>query len=75
MELGGGHFTDYCVSLGWEWVEYRESPTPGAYCVKRKGDTMYLSQSQRDAGCRWRFHDPKAFHRFKGRSNYCYTYG
>ncbi|WP_327045527.1 serine/threonine protein kinase [Microbispora sp. NBC_01189] len=75
VELGGGHFTDYCVSLGWEWVEYRESPTPGAYCVKRKGDTMYLSQSQRDAGCRWRFHDPKAFHRFKGRSNYCYTYG
>ncbi|GAA4192529.1 serine/threonine protein kinase [Microbispora amethystogenes] len=74
VELGGGHFTEYCVSLGWEWVEYRESPTPGAYCVKRKGDTMYLSQSQRDAGCRWRFHDPKAFHRFKGKSNYCYAY-
>lgn len=74
MEVGPGRFTDYCVSLGWEWVEYRETPTPGAYCVKRKGDTMYLSQSQRDAGCRWRYHDPKAFHRFKGKSNYCYTY-
>ena len=74
VELGPGRFTDYCVSLGWEWVEYRETPTPGAYCVKRKGDTMYLSQSQRDAGCRWRYHDPKAFHRFKGKSNYCYTY-
>ncbi|MGI5158356.1 serine/threonine protein kinase [Microbispora sp. CA-102843] len=74
VELGPGHFTEYCVSLGWEWVEYRETPTPGAYCVKRKGDTMYLTQSQRDAGCRWRFHDPKAFHRFKGKSNYCYTY-
>lgn len=74
VEVGPGRFTDYCVSLGWEWVEYRETPTPGAYCVKRKGDTMYLSQSQRDAGCRWRYHDPKAFHRFKGKSNYCYTY-
>ncbi|MEV7802727.1 protein kinase [Microbispora sp. NPDC088329] len=73
-ELGPGHFTDYCVSLGWEWVEYRETPTPGAYCVKRKGDTMYLSQGQRDAGCRWRYHDQRAFHRFKGKSNYCYTY-
>ncbi|MBE3015638.1 protein kinase [Microbispora sp. NEAU-D428] len=74
VELGPGHFTEYCVSLGWEWVEYRETPTPGAYCVKRKGDTMYLTQSRRDAGCRWRFHDPKAFHRFKGKANYCYTY-
>ncbi|MEU6410371.1 serine/threonine-protein kinase [Microbispora sp. NPDC046933] len=74
VELGPGHFTEYCVTLGWEWVEYRETPTPGAYCVKRKGDTMYLGQSRRDAGCRWRFHDPKAFHRFKGKSNYCYAY-
>ncbi|WP_249346566.1 serine/threonine-protein kinase [Microbispora sp. H11081] len=74
VELGPGHFTEYCVSLGWEWVEYRETPTPGAYCVKRKGDTMYLTQGRRDAGCRWRFHDPQAFHRFKGKSNYCYGY-
>ncbi|WP_205826436.1 serine/threonine protein kinase [Microbispora catharanthi] len=74
VELGPGHFTEYCVSLGWEWVEYRETPTPGAYCVKRKGDTMYLTQSRRDAGCRWRYPDPKAFHRFKNKSNYCYTY-
>ncbi|MEU7891123.1 protein kinase [Microbispora bryophytorum] len=74
VELGPGRFTDYCVSLGWEWVEYRETPTPGAYCIKRKGDTMYLTQSRRDAGCRWRYHDPKAFHRFKGKSNYCYAY-
>ncbi|WP_143737746.1 hypothetical protein [Microbispora sp. GKU 823] len=74
VELGPGHFTEYCVSLGWEWVEYRETPTPGAYCIKRKGDTMYLTQSRRDAGCRWRYHDPKAFHRFKAKSNYCYTY-
>ncbi|MEN3539610.1 serine/threonine-protein kinase [Microbispora sp. ZYX-F-249] len=74
VELGPGHFTEYCVSIGWEWVEYRETPTPGAYCVKRKGDTMYLTQSRRDAGCRWRFHDPAAFHRFKDKSNYCYAY-
>ncbi|WP_432872359.1 protein kinase domain-containing protein [Microbispora rosea] len=74
VELGPGHFTDYCVSLGWEWVEYRETPTPGEYCIKRKGDTMYLDQSRLDAGCRWRYHDPKAFHRFKGKSNYCYIY-
>nr|WP_271170419.1 hypothetical protein [Microbispora rosea] len=74
VELGPGRFTAYCVSLGWEWVEYRETPTPGAYCVRRKGGTMYLDQARRDAGCRWRYHDPKAFHRFKGKSNYCYTY-
>lgn len=74
VELGPGHFTDYCVSLGWEWVEYRETPTPGEYCIKRKGDTMYLDQSRLDEGCRWRYHDPKAFHRFKGKSNYCYIY-
>ncbi|WP_182903510.1 serine/threonine-protein kinase [Microbispora sp. H10830] len=74
VELGPGHFTEYCVSLGWEWVEYRETPTPGAYCVKRKGDTMYLTQSRRDAGCRWRYPGQKAFHRFKNKSNYCYTY-
>ncbi|WP_182906894.1 serine/threonine-protein kinase [Microbispora sp. H13382] len=74
VELGPGHFTEYCVTLGWEWVEYRETPTPGAYCVKRKGDTMYLTQSRRDAGCRWRYPDQQAFHRFKAKSNYCFTY-
>lgn len=75
VELGPGHFTDYCKSIGWEWVEYRESPQPGAYCVKNKDQaTMYLTQSQRDAGCRWRFTNPNAFHRFKGKSNYCYVY-
>ncbi|RCG27371.1 serine/threonine protein kinase [Sphaerisporangium album] len=74
VELGPGHFTEYCVSLGWEWVEYRETPKPGAYCVKRKNDqTMYLTPAQRDAGCQWRYKDPKAFHRFKGKSNYCYV--
>jgi eukaryotic-like serine/threonine-protein kinase len=75
VELGPGRFTDYCVTLGWEWVEYRETPKPGAYCIKRKGDqTMYLAQSQRDAGCRWRYNQPRALHRFKGKSNYCYIY-
>ncbi|WP_344979167.1 serine/threonine protein kinase [Streptosporangium fragile] len=73
-ELGPGHFTAYCVTLGWEWVEYRETPQPGAYCVKRAGgQTMYLTKDQRDAGCRWRFRQPAAFHRFKGKSNYCYV--
>ncbi|MFC0861928.1 serine/threonine protein kinase [Sphaerimonospora cavernae] len=75
VELGPGHFTEYCVSIGWEWVEYRETPQPGAYCVKNKDKAAtYLTQSQRDAGCRWRFNDPHAFHRFKGKSNYCYAY-
>ncbi|WP_242903994.1 serine/threonine-protein kinase [Actinomadura terrae] len=71
--LGPGHFSAYCVKLGWEWVEYRETPTPGAYCVKNKGATMRLTQPQLDAGCRWRFTDPRARHYFKGKSNYCYT--
>ncbi|MFD0664802.1 hypothetical protein [Thermocatellispora tengchongensis] len=75
VELGAGHFSAYCVTLGWEWVEYRETPRPGAYCVKRKNDqTMYLTQAQRDDGCRWRFKVPNAFHRFKGKANYCYVY-
>ncbi|GAA3508268.1 putative Ser/Thr protein kinase [Streptosporangium album] len=75
VEVGPGNFTAYCVSLGWEWVEYRETPKPGAYCVIRKGDkTMYLSQSRRDAGCRWRYKQPGVFHRFKNKSNYCYRY-
>ncbi len=74
-ELGPGHFTAYCQSLGWEWDEYRETPTPGSYCIKRKGDeTMYLSAGRRDAGCQWRYKTPKAFHRFKGKSNWCYIY-
>ncbi|MFB4306512.1 serine/threonine-protein kinase [Actinomadura sp. GTD37] len=72
-ELGPGHFTDYCVKLGWEWVEYRETPSPGAYCIMRKGDTMKLSAAQLDAGCRWRYGDSRARHFFKGKSNYCYT--
>ncbi|MER6824857.1 protein kinase [Streptosporangium sp. NPDC000563] len=74
VELGPGHFTEYCRTIGWEWVEYRKTPTPGAYCVMRKGDrTMYLTQAKRDAGCRWRFDEPKAVHRFKNSSNYCYV--
>jgi hypothetical protein len=73
VELGAGHFSAYCVKLGWEWVEYRETPSPGAYCVKRKGETMKLSAAQRDAGCQWRFADKRARHYFKGKSNYCYT--
>ncbi|WP_433463728.1 serine/threonine-protein kinase [Spirillospora sp. CA-128828] len=73
VELGPGHFTAYCQKLGWEWVEYRETPTAGAYCVKRKGDTMKLTQAQLDAGCRWRYSDPRARHYFKGKSNYCYA--
>ncbi|MBT2209104.1 serine/threonine-protein kinase [Actinomadura sp. NEAU-AAG7] len=72
-ELGPGHFSAYCVKLGWEWVEYRETPTPGAYCIKRKGATMRLTGPQLDAGCRWRFTDSRARHYFKGKSNYCYT--
>jgi serine/threonine protein kinase len=74
VDLGPGHFSAYCVHLGWEWVEYRTSPTPGAYCVKRKGNqTMLLSSAQRDQGCRWRYGDPRARHYWKGKSNYCYT--
>ncbi|GLV53126.1 hypothetical protein TBS_36860 [Thermobispora bispora] len=75
VELGPGHFTAYCKSLGWDWVEYRESSQPGAYCVKRRtGEVMRLTQAQLDAGCRWRYRHPRAFHRFKGKSNYCYAY-
>jgi len=74
VELGPGHFSAYCVHLGWEWVEYRQSPTPGAYCVKRKGGkTMLLSTAQRDQGCQWRYENPKARHYWKGKSNYCYA--
>ncbi|GAA0830249.1 serine/threonine protein kinase [Streptosporangium amethystogenes subsp. fukuiense] len=74
VELGPGRFTGYCRAIGWEWVEYRKIPRPGAYCVRRKGDqTMYLTQARRDAGCRWRFDKPKAVHRFKNSSNYCYV--
>jgi serine/threonine protein kinase len=74
-ELGAGHFTPYCQKLGWEWDEYRETPKPGSYCVKRKNDeTMFLSQGQLDAGCQWRFNEPRAFHRYKGKSNWCYVY-
>ncbi len=73
-ELGPGHFTAYCQSLGWEWAEYRTTPQPGAYCIRRGGATMLLDQAQRDAGCQWRYREPKAVHRFKGKSNYCYVY-
>jgi serine/threonine protein kinase len=73
VELGPGRFTAYCVELGWEWVEYRETPSPGAYCVMRKGDTMKLSAAQLDAGCQWRYGDSRARHFFKGKSNYCYA--
>ncbi|GAA1776521.1 serine/threonine-protein kinase [Actinomadura chokoriensis] len=73
VELGPGHFTEYCKKLGWEWVEYRQTPSAGAYCVKRSGDTMKLSSAQLDAGCQWRYGDSRARHYFKGRSNYCYA--
>jgi serine/threonine protein kinase len=74
VELGAGRFTGYCQELGWEWVEYRETPKPGAYCIKRKNDqTMPLTSSMLDAGCRWRYDNERAFHRFKGKSNYCYA--
>ncbi|MFI0404567.1 serine/threonine-protein kinase [Actinomadura sp. 3N508] len=73
VELGPGHFSEYCVKLGWEWVEYRTTPSPGAYCVLRKGGTMKLSPAQLDGGCRWRFGDSRARHYFKGRANYCYA--
>ena len=74
VELGPGRFTAYCRSLGWEWVEYRLEPRPGSYCVMRKGDTMLLSEEQRDEGCRWRYREPNAFHRYKGRANWCFVY-
>ncbi|MEV0661000.1 serine/threonine-protein kinase [Actinomadura luteofluorescens] len=72
-DLGPGHFTPYCQKLGWEWIEYRETPSPGEYCVMRKGDTMKLSAAQLDDACQWRFDDTRARHYFKGKSNYCYT--
>jgi eukaryotic-like serine/threonine-protein kinase len=74
VELGEGHFTGYCQTLGWEWVEYRESPQPGAYCVMRKGQTMYLTSKKLDAGCQWRFNNPRARHYFKNKTNFCYAY-
>ncbi|GAA2639350.1 hypothetical protein GCM10010411_94440 [Actinomadura fulvescens] len=73
VDLGPGRFSAYCQHLGWEWVEYRASPTPGAYCVMRKGQTMLLTTAQRDRGCQWRYNDPRARHYWKGKSNYCYT--
>ncbi|WP_165969010.1 serine/threonine-protein kinase [Actinomadura sp. KC06] len=73
VELGPGHFTAYCKKLGWEWVEYRTSPSTGAYCVKNSGATMKLSSAQLDAGCQWRYGDPRARHYFNGKSNWCYA--
>ncbi|MGH3244446.1 MAG: hypothetical protein ACRDNL_29010, partial [Spirillospora sp.] len=73
VELGPGHFTAYCKKLGWEWVEYRTSPSIGSYCVKRSGETMRLSSAQRDAGCQWRYGDSRARHYYNGKSNYCYA--
>ncbi|MBO2446175.1 serine/threonine protein kinase [Actinomadura barringtoniae] len=74
VELGPGHFSAYCVHLGWEFVEYRDSPTPGAYCVRHKHDqSMLLSTAQRDQGCQWRYDNPRARHYWKGKSNYCYA--
>ncbi|MFF0522060.1 serine/threonine-protein kinase [Actinomadura nitritigenes] len=73
VELGPGHFTAYCAKLGWEWEEYRDTPQPGAYCVAHKRAAQLMSKAQLDAGCRWRYDDPRAQHYFKGKSNYCYT--
>ncbi|WP_207939461.1 serine/threonine-protein kinase [Actinomadura darangshiensis] len=71
--LGPGHFSAYCVKLGWEWVEYRETPSPGAYCIAHKRDPAKMSRAQLDAGCQWRYGDSAARHFFKGKSNYCYA--
>ncbi|QKG25558.1 serine/threonine-protein kinase [Actinomadura verrucosospora] len=73
VELGPGHFSAYCAKLGWEWEEYRTAPAPGAYCVAHKRAAQLMSKAQLDAGCRWRYDDPRARHYFKGQSNYCYT--
>ncbi|MEU9022536.1 protein kinase [Actinomadura sp. NPDC048394] len=73
VELGPGHFSAYCAKLGWEWEEYRDTPQPGAYCVAHKRAAQLMSKAQLDAGCRWRYDDPRAQHYFKGKSNYCYT--
>ncbi|MFI0367774.1 serine/threonine protein kinase [Actinomadura sp. 1N219] len=73
VDLGPGHFTAYCKKLGWEWVEYRTSPSTGAYCVKNSGATMKLSAAQLDAGCQWRYGDSRARHYFNGKSNWCYA--
>ncbi|GLW10680.1 hypothetical protein Misp01_58080 [Microtetraspora sp. NBRC 13810] len=71
-ELGPGRFTSYCKSIGWEWVENLETPELGAYCIRREGERMLLSGRQRDEACRTRFDEPRAVHRFKGKSNFCY---
>lgn len=73
VELGPGHFSAYCAKLGWEWEEYRDTPRPGAYCVAHERAAQLMSKAQLDAGCRWRYDDPRARHYFKGESNYCYT--
>ncbi|HEU5026437.1 MAG TPA: serine/threonine-protein kinase [Spirillospora sp.] len=73
VDLGPGHFSAYCAKLGWEWEEYRDTPQPGAYCVAHKRAAQLMSNAQLDAGCRWRYDDPRARHYFKGKSNYCYT--
>ncbi|WP_328601037.1 serine/threonine-protein kinase [Actinomadura physcomitrii] len=73
VDLGPGHFSAYCAKLGWEWEEYRDTPQPGAYCVAHERAAQLMSKAQLDAGCRWRFDDPRARHYFKGKSNYCYT--
>ena len=73
VRLGPARFGGYCRSLGWEWVRYRGSPRPGPYCV-RGDDAMYLDHAQRDAGCRWRYGEAKAFHRYRGRGGYCYVH-
>jgi len=74
VELGPVRLTRYCRSLGWEWAEYRTWPQPGAYCVTRRGETMPLSPEQRDEACRRRYGEPKAFHRYRGRANWCYVH-
>ncbi|MEU5993164.1 serine/threonine-protein kinase [Spirillospora sp. NPDC047418] len=73
VELGQAHLSDYCKKLGWEWEEYRTTPSPGGYCVRRKTEAMKLSPAQLDAGCQWRYDDRRARHYFKGSTVYCYT--
>jgi len=72
--LGPGRFRVYCRSLGRKWAAFRISPRLRAYCVTRKGRRIPLSRAQRAEGCRWRYREPKAVHRFRGRAHRCHVH-